>query len=356
MVVTVTSHTRRAWGRAVLTAALLGALVYGVVRTAGEFGRAMHTVVAADVGRLVVAAALEMCSYLFLAAVLRRLASGRALRRTDAFRVGLIACGLGNVLPAAPVEGMVLAAAELKAAGLSRRRTFVAIGLVQWYFARALFAVAALAALSVAAFGTIHSSAGETSWPVMVASGATLAAVFVATGVLVARAGILERVAELARRLPLLRSRADEIAASCHAWALEIRAAVGARANRLRLVALALGASLTDGACFVLSVRAAGVHAATTLLILAYAVAMLAAFVPLLPAGLGVVETAVPAFLHHGHVPIAAALAGVLLYRALATLMPAFVGLAALGELRLRRLIRGGRQKSARRPRYAEGG
>jgi hypothetical protein len=346
--VTATSHARRRYGRVAAAVALVGALVYGVVRAADEFGRALHTVVAADVGRVLVAAAFEICSYVFLAAALRRLASGRALGRADAFRVGMISCGLGNVLPAAPVEGMLLAAQELKAKGLSRRRTFVAVGLVQWYFARALFAVAALAALSVAAFSSVHSSAPETSLPVLVAAGVALGAIFVATGLVVAHAGVLEKVADVARRMPLVRARADEIRASCEAWAHEIRDAIGARGSRLRLVALAVGATAADGACFVLALRATGVHGATTLLVLAYAVAMLGAFIPLLPAGLGVVETAVPAFLYHAHVPIAAALAGVLVYRVIATLMPAFVGLGALGELRLRRFTRSRRTQSAR--------
>jgi hypothetical protein len=64
---------------------------------------------------------------------------------------------------------------------------------------------------------------------------------------------------------------------------------------------------------------------------------MLAAFVPLLPAGLGAVEAAVPAFLASAHVPVPVALGGVLAYRALGTLMPAFVGAAALAQLRVRR-------------------
>jgi uncharacterized protein (TIRG00374 family) len=130
----------------------------------------------------------------------------------------------------------------------------------------------------------------------------------------------------------------ERVAAEYDAWSTELRAAVGSRRDRLFLIALALGASLAEAACFVFALRAAGVDANPGLLLLAYALGMLGMFVPLMPAGLGVVETAVPALLHHAGVPIAVALAGVLAYRALATLMPAFVGAGALGHLRLRRL------------------
>ena len=41
-----------------------------------------------------------------------------------------------------------------------------------------------------------------------------------------------------------------------------------------------------------------------------YPMAMICTLVPLVPAGLGVVETVVPALLHHAGVPLPTALAG----------------------------------------------
>jgi uncharacterized membrane protein YbhN (UPF0104 family) len=67
----------------------------------------------------------------------------------------------------------------------------------------------------------------------------------------------------------------------------------------------------------------------------AYAVAIITALVPLVPAGIGVVETVVPALLHHAGVPLATALAGVLAYRSLGTLLPALGGTASLVRLRM---------------------
>ena len=56
--------------------------------------------------------------------------------------------------------------------------------------------------------------------------------------------------------------------------------------------------------------------------------------VPFLPGGFGAVEVAMPAVLHKAGVPLAPALAGVLTYRLLGTLLPAFCGAIALVRLR----------------------
>jgi putative heme transporter len=167
--------------------------------------------------------------------------------------------------------------------------------------------------------------------------GGALAALFLFTGALIRRLHLVAVMARAAGRIPGARRRADLLAASCRTWSSEVSASIGSRQNRMRLLACALGATVADGTCFVFALRAAGVHRGWVVLTLAYAVGMLAAFVPLLPAGLGAVEAAVPAFLAYAHVPVPVALGGILAYRALGTLMPAFVGGAALAQLRLRR-------------------
>jgi hypothetical protein len=105
---------------------------------------------------------------------------------------------------------------------------------------------------------------------------------------------------------------------------------------------MSIAATAFDAGCFVVAFRAAHVHADLRILVLAYVVAISATFVPLLPGGIGLAEAAVAAFLHSAGVPIPMALAGMLVYRALATVMPALAGAGALGELRLRRFIRRG--------------
>lgn len=327
----------RAVRRFVLPALVGLALLWGGIRVAGEIMPAFHTVIAADLGWLMVAAGFEVVSYLFLGSVLCLLARDANFSYGDAVRVGLVSSGLGTILPAAPLEGIVLAASELETRGVERRRTFVALGLAQWYFARALFAVGALAALTVGAFAALRASAVGSSWPLMLTVGGALAVLFLFTGALIRRLHLLAVMARAAGRIPGARRRAGLLAASCRTWSSEVSASIGSRNNRMRLLACALGATVADGTCFVFALRAAGVHRGWVILTLAYAVGMLAAFVPLLPAGLGAVEAAVPAFLASAHVPVPVALGGVLAYRALGTLMPALVGGAALAQLRLRR-------------------
>ena len=320
--------------RLAISALLAGALVWGTVTCAGQVGRAFDSVAAADLGLLAVAAACEAVSYAFLGCVLRGLTRGTRLSFPDAIRVGLISYGLGTVLPAAPLEGMVMAARELEAKGLERRHTFVAVGLAQWYFARALFAAAAIACLVVAGFAALHASELGESWATMVGAALVFGVVCFVMGVVARRIQLGSRIAN---NLPIGRRLTGRLGASCHAWSTEIQRAMGARGNRARLLGYSVGAIAADAACFAFALRAAGVASAASVLVLAYAVAMIASMVPLLPAGFGVMETAVPAFLRHDHVHVAVALGGVLAYRALATLMPALIGAGALGHLRLRR-------------------
>lgn len=339
---------RRTYVRRILLALLVGALLYGLATIADEVGPAARALGRADLLAVVLAAGCEAISYVALGAVLRRLAARDEVTHGRAIRIGLIAMGLGTILPAAPVEGTVLAARELEEHGVSRRRTFTAIALAQWYVARAVFAVAAEAALVLAAFSAFHSRS-ERAW-ILLGGGLACTFAFVAMGVIASRAGRLAGVVERVRRFPVLGARAERIAAWSVKWSREINAAIGERSNKKWLLLLAVSATSADAGCFVLALRATDVHVAPRVLVLAYAIAMMSAFIPLLPAGIGVAEASVPAFLHTAHVPITTALAGILVYRGLATLMPAVAGVGVLGELRLRR-----RNRAAVSPRSRRG-
>jgi len=105
-------------------------------------------------------------------------------------------------------------------------------------------------------------------------------------------------------------------------------------------VAASVGASVLlawvfDGMCLFLALDALGVHVTFDVLLLAYTVGAAASFIPFLPAGLGVVETVTPALLHLYGVPWEGALAGLLVYRALGTVLPALVGVGSLATLRV---------------------
>ena len=80
---------------------------------------------------------------------------------------------------------------------------------------------------------------------------------------------------------------------------------------------------------------AVGIHPRPGQFLLVYGAAMVASLVPLLPDGLGTVESVVPLLLHHGGTPFAVGLAAVLVYRATATVLPAAAGALSLARLRL---------------------
>ncbi len=121
------------------------------------------------------------------------------------------------------------------------------------------------------------------------------------------------------------------------AWHAEAKAIVGSPRNRVGLVALAAGSWLADAACLGLSLTAAGVHVDADPVLLAYVAGIVIAALPLLPGGIGAVEAAIPAVLHHFGAPLDAALAGTLVYRGISFLMPVASGALILVTTSLRR-------------------
>ncbi len=331
---TRTRPRRRLWVAAVLGVATLA----GLAGVTGEFGPSARAVAAADLVLISGAALCEVVSYLLLGSLVRRLAGDATLTRATAIRIGLIAIGLGSVLPASPVTGVVIAARELEANGVAPRRTFATVGLAQWYALRALIALAVPAAVALGILAAVHSRGLHAG--VLLGAAVVFGAVFVASGFVASRPGVLERIAARLCKFPLLRSRSERMIAWWTTFVGEIRTAMGERSNRIRLLAIAISATAADAACFALAFQATGVHVAPRAVAIAYALTIVAMFVPVLPSGIGVGEAAVATYLHAAHSPIAPVLAGMVVYRALATLMPAVAGAGVLAELRARRLLR----------------
>ena len=100
--------------------------------------------------------------------------------------------------------------------------------------------------------------------------------------------------------------------------------------------------------CLWASLAAAGVHVGGDVVVLAGTAGVLATIVPLVPGGLGLVEAVIPAVLHHFGAPLDAALAGALIYRAVATFLPAGIG-AGIGAGVVGGLILARRRVPARR-------
>ena len=309
--------------------------IYAVVSSAGGFADSLGALTSARRGWLAAGGGAEAVSYLALGLLLRRLVD-RRVNLVTAVRLGLVVSGLGNILPAAPAEGLTMAGAELRRRGIDTRRTRIALGFMQWLSVRTLFGVAAIDGLALALLANARPGHASGRY-VLAASAVVVLAGLAATAWLASRRQTVEMVALAAGRLPFWRPPvpAAELRAQGAAWHADIGDALGSRRKQAVCAALALTSCLADATCFRCALVAVGVHPKPGLLLFAYAVAMIAAMVPLLPAGLGVVETVVPALLHHAGVPLTTVLAGVLAYRALGTLLPAVSGTIALVRLRM---------------------
>jgi uncharacterized membrane protein YbhN (UPF0104 family) len=210
---------------------------------------------------------------------------------------------------------------------------------MQWLSIRTMFGVAALDALIVAVVASVQYPQRVQAGLVLAGIGVAVLAVLGATAWLASRRQTIEFLVLAADRARFWQPAqpASQRRAQGAAWHAEILDALGSNRSRAALGGLALTSCLADATCFRCALVAVGVHLQPGMFLFAYSVAMMTTLVPFLPAGLGVAETVVPALLHHAGVPLATALAGVLAYRALGTLLPALCGTAAL--IRLRRTV-----------------
>ncbi|MDQ1515904.1 MAG: Lysylphosphatidylglycerol synthase region [Actinomycetota bacterium] len=310
--------------------------IYAVVSSAGGFADSVGALTSARRGWLGAGGLAEAVSYATLGLLLRRLVGNRVNRRTGV-RLGLVVSGLGNILPAAPAEGLAMAGAELRRRGVDTRRTRIALGLMQWLSIRTLFGVAALDALAVAAVASVRYPERAPGLFVLGVIALAVLGVLAATAWLASRHETMELRALAAGRVRFWQppSPASERRAQGAAWHSEILEALGSKRTQAAFGGLALTSCLADATCFRCALVAVGVDLKPGMFLFAYVVAMITALVPLLPAGIGVVETVVPALLHHAGVPLTTALAGVLAYRALGTLLPAICGTTSLIRLRM---------------------
>ena len=185
-----------------------------------------------------------------------RLAHGR-VSWWHAVRTDLLLFGLGNVLPGAPAPGAVLAAAELRRAGLSVRGARFVIAFTAWFNVRTLLGIGAVTFL--VAFARERPGLKEAGMWWLAAVGLLMTARRDRedgreTGDRRARtARFLARV-----RIGRVSVRLQDTRAAADGWHAEAKAVVGSRANRVVLVSLAAGSWLADAACLRLSLAAAG--------------------------------------------------------------------------------------------------
>ena len=89
-----------------------------------------------------------------------------------------------------------------------------------------------------------------------------------------------------------------ELRAIGAAWHAEGMSMLGSFGNQAHLVVLGMVSCVADLTCLRYSLYAAGVHPSAGGLVVAYGAGIVGSLVPFLPAGLGAVETIMPAVLH----------------------------------------------------------
>ena len=316
--------------------------VYAAIANAGGVADAVEAMRTAHWRLLVAASVAQFVNYLLLAVLLRSLVSVRspACTPATALRLAFVLNGLGNVLPASPAEGIALTHAELLRRHVEPRRATLALGFTKWYTTRALFAVFTIDALIIVSIAEIKYPSTFPDRLTLTIIGAGVLLVLGFSAWLAQRARTAELVALIGHRIAFWRpqSPADEVRARGNAWYRDARELLGGRRRRYFIATIAMLACLADAQCFRLSLRALGVHLRPWWFLITYVAAMVAMLIPFLPAGLGAVESIVPALLRGARVPAAVALAGVVAYRAIATIAPALIGVFALVRLRTARV------------------
>jgi uncharacterized membrane protein YbhN (UPF0104 family) len=329
--------TRR-WMKWAVGAAIGAGIAYTAVFSASSFADALDSLAEARFGWAAVGVACEAASFLLLGLLVHRLLGAEAgVSRRATVGVGLVLTGLGNVLPAAPAEGLALASGELHRRGVQTRRVRLALAFSEWYTTRAAFALVAINAVVIAAIVQFRAGAGLARLGFFGLAGAGVLGVLALTAWLASRRQTAEWIAVAIGRLRFWKpapSR-DVLRAAGAAWWSDAQEVLGNRRNRITVVLVAAASIACDALCFGFALWAVGVHPRPGELLLVYGAAMIASLVPLLPDGLGTVETVVPLLLHHSGTPFAVGLAAVLVYRAIATVLPAAAGALSLGKLRL---------------------
>ncbi len=323
--------TRALVGRLIFVAIALLFVVFGVYNLASSIPDAIDAAGGASLGWTTGALAAELMVYIFVGLEFGRLLGHDArFRRALPFRLGLVTYGLGTLLPGSPAPGIVLSTAELKRRGIPVVRSTLLFAWSAWFNVRALLVLAVLTATMATLRGRIPDGS---AWIVLGGVGFVIGAL-VLSAVLLTRPALAEHLATVLERLDWRGSGGAARSATVRfrATAFEMK---GSRRNSMAIASVALGSWLADAVALRLALVAVGVHIGMGPVLIAYLAAMLASFTPFVPGGLGVVEVAVPAVLHRFGVNLELAIAGTLVWRSVALLVPAVAGLLALVTLRM---------------------
>jgi len=325
---------RRRLLRTLVTFAIAASVVIAMTSFVGGFGGAWDAVRDMDARWVLLGVASAVVAYGFLSVHVRWVVrDAPEVRRAAPVRTALVLFGLGSILPAAPLEGFAMAGAALRRRRLDRRRIVLLFGFTQWFSVRGLLALGALDV--VVALALSHVPVPYQA-PAVLGAALTLGLLAV-TSWLSTRRRSAEVVAQLLLRVrywrdcpaPAVRRARG---AEWHAHAMRV---AGRGMDRRILLGTCVVAWVAQGLCLYCALRATGAHVGIDVLLLAYTVGTIASMVPLLPGGIGIVETLTPLILHAYGVQLPAALAAVLSYRLVASVLPAVAGAVALVGLRV---------------------
>jgi len=325
------SHWRQ-WLRALLGAALGAGAIWLVLQAAGGLADVGDALRRTNPWWLIPAVLLEALAYVLSGVRLRRLAGPDAdLDLRAATELELVVNGLGLLTPASPAEGLAFATNELSRRGLTRRRIALTLGFTNWFSFRIFYLANAVNLLFMVATRDLPVDA---TWPLVIAP--LVLVLLAVTAVLANRPSTAERLAVVLGALRFWKPRVPRTerraaGAQFHADAMVV---VGPPRRRLRLALISLASMMSDVACLWFILIAVGARVDPDVALLAVGAGAVAAAIPLLPGGIGVVEAVIPAVVHWYGPPISAALAGALLYRAVGTFLPAAAGAVALVPLR----------------------
>ena len=310
--------------RYVLALVVAGLLVYAVVVASGGLRDAIHQLRNASLGWIAPALVLECVAYAAAGWLLYLLrGDNHRLGWGTTVRVALVMWGLGSLLPAAPTEGIALSVSELGRRGVGRQRAVTMLLVAGWFQFWALVITAAVASAVVDAVG--HPDPDDATRLLVVAAVLTVVTLIVVS--LERRPVIGKLVADAMWLLPHRRKRTrDELRAAGIGEQARLIALLGRPPRRAAIAVASTVWWIADAGGLWIALHAAHADADFGLVVLAYVAGTVASWVPLLPGGLGAVEIAVPAVLHHFGVPLSVGLAGTLLWRGLSLFLPAAAG------------------------------
>jgi uncharacterized membrane protein YbhN (UPF0104 family) len=312
---------------------VLSALLLAVAaRSASDVRDGIHLLERVGPRWVLLALGCEVLGYAALCTHLRLLSGSLSdARRLAPARTALVVFGLGSVMPMAPAEGIVMATSAHRRRGVDPQRSVLALALSQWF---------SLAGITIVTSGVaVWVAVADPRFPASSTVGAAGSASLVAVAAfawLSWRPATAEWAALALGRIrhPLHSAPASERRQKGEEWREAAGAVVVGPVHAAALLLTMVIGWLASALCFAEALRGVVHPINLPVALLAFTLGVQATALPFLPAGAGVLEAIASSILALAKVPVPAALAAVVVYRLVGTLLPAAAGVLALLSLR----------------------